>query len=106
MMGLPYPGGPQLARLAEDGTPGKYKFSRPMTTLPGLDFSFSGLKTQVMLAWRSSDQAERTRADIARGFENAVVNTPAIKGDLATDATAGHEQVVVFGREEGRERGG
>src|SRR3546814_380015 len=60
MMGLPYPGGPQLARLAEDGTPGKYKFSRPMTTRPGLDFSFSGLKTQVLLAWRDSRSEEHT----------------------------------------------
>jgi N6-L-threonylcarbamoyladenine synthase len=83
MMGLPYPGGPQLARLAEDGTPGAYKFSRPMTDRPGLDFSFSGLKTQVLLAWRGSDQSDRTRADIARGFEDAVVDTLAIKCERA-----------------------
>ncbi|WP_313401870.1 tRNA (adenosine(37)-N6)-threonylcarbamoyltransferase complex transferase subunit TsaD, partial [Stenotrophomonas sp.] len=61
MMGLPYPGGPQLARLAEVGTPGRYKFARPMTDRPGLDFSFSGLKTQVLLAWRDSDQSEQNR---------------------------------------------
>src|SRR5688500_16848404 len=79
MMGLPYPGGPQLAALAETGTPGKYRFSRPMTDRPGLDFSFSGLKTQVLLAWRGSDQSDATRADIARGFEDAVVDTLAIK---------------------------
>ncbi|TWI05887.1 O-sialoglycoprotein endopeptidase [Luteimonas cucumeris] len=79
LMGLPYPGGPQLAALAETGTPGAYRFSRPMTDRPGLDFSFSGLKTQVLLAWRDSDQSERTRADIARGFEDAVVDTLAIK---------------------------
>src|SRR3546814_14837032 len=96
MMGLPYPGGPQLARLAEDGTPGKYKFSRPMTTRPGLDFSFSGLKTQVLLAWRDSDQADRTRADIARGFEDAVVDTLAIKCERALDA-AGCDVLVVAG---------
>src|SRR3546814_1051343 len=90
MMGLPYPGGPQLARLAEDGTPGKYKFSRPMTTRPGLDFSFSGLKTQVLLAWRDSDQAERTRADIARGFEDAVVDTLAIQCERALDRSEEH----------------
>ncbi|RBD40302.1 tRNA (adenosine(37)-N6)-threonylcarbamoyltransferase complex transferase subunit TsaD, partial [Xanthomonas oryzae] len=58
MMGLPYPGGPQLAALAETGTPGRYRFARPMTDRPGLDFSFSGLKTQVLLAWRSSDQSD------------------------------------------------
>lgn len=58
-MGLPYPGGPQLAKLAESGTPGVFKFSRPMTDRPGLDFSFSGLKTQVLLAWKGSDQSAR-----------------------------------------------
>jgi N6-L-threonylcarbamoyladenine synthase len=96
MMGLPYPGGPQLARLAEDGTPGRHKFSRPMTDRPGLDFSFSGLKTQVLLAWRNSDQAAQTRADIARGFEDAVVDTLAIKCERALDA-AGCDVLVVAG---------
>ena len=79
LMGLPYPGGPQLAALAGQGRPGAFKFSRPMTDRPGLDFSFSGLKTQVLLAWRDSDQSETTRADIARAFEDAVVDTLAIK---------------------------
>ena len=86
MMGLPYPGGPQLAAIAETGTPDAYKFSRPMTNRPGLDFSFSGLKTQVLLAWRDSDQTEATRANIARGFEDAVVDTLAIKCQRALDA--------------------
>ncbi|MFT4257408.1 MAG: tRNA (adenosine(37)-N6)-threonylcarbamoyltransferase complex transferase subunit TsaD [Pseudoxanthomonas sp.] len=96
LMGLPYPGGPQLAKLAEQGTPGKYKFARPMTDRPGLDFSFSGLKTQVLLAWRDSDQGERTRADIARGFEDAVVDTLAIKCERALDA-AGCDTLIVAG---------
>ncbi len=96
MMGLPYPGGPQLAALAGQGQPGRYKFSRPMTDRPGLDFSFSGLKTQVMLAWRDSDQSDATRADIARGFEDAVVDTLAIKCARALDA-AGCETLVVAG---------
>ncbi|MEO8365308.1 MAG: tRNA (adenosine(37)-N6)-threonylcarbamoyltransferase complex transferase subunit TsaD [Pseudoxanthomonas sp.] len=96
VMGLPYPGGPQLAALAEGGRPGIYKFSRPMTDRPGLDFSFSGLKTQVMLAWRDSDQSETTRADIARGFEDAVVDTLAIKCQRALDAT-GSDTLVVAG---------
>ena len=96
MMGLPYPGGPQLARLAEDGAPGRYRFSRPMTDRPGLDFSFSGLKTQVLLAWQQSDRADRTRADIARGFEDAVVDTLAIKCERALDA-AGCDVLVVAG---------
>ena len=96
LMGLPYPGGPQLAMLAEQGRPGAYKFARPMTDRPGLDFSFSGLKTQVLLAWRDSDQGEATRADIARGFEDAVVDTLAIKCRRALEAT-GCDTLVVAG---------
>jgi N6-L-threonylcarbamoyladenine synthase len=96
MMGLPYPGGPELARIAETGRPGAYTFSRPMTDRPGLDFSFSGLKTQVLLAWQASDRSEQTRADIARGFEDAVVDTLAIKCDRALDAT-GFETLVIAG---------
>ncbi len=96
LMGLPYPGGPQLAALAEHGTPGKFKFSRPMTDRPGLDFSFSGLKTQVLLAWRASDQSDATKADVARGFEDAVVDTLAIKCERALQA-AGCEVLVVAG---------
>jgi len=101
LMGLPYPGGPQLAALAEQsdkapGQPGAFRFSRPMTDRPGLDFSFSGLKTQVLLAWRDSDQSEATKADIARGFEDAVVDTLAIKCERALDA-AGCEVLVVAG---------
>ena len=96
LMGLPYPGGPQLAALAEQGTPGAYRFARPMTDRPGLDFSFSGLKTQVLLAWQQSDQSPQTRADIARGFEDAVVDTLAIKCERALDA-AGSDTLVVAG---------
>ena len=96
LMGLPYPGGPELARLAESGRPGIYKFPCPMTDRPGLDFSFSGLKTQVLLAWKASDQSDATRADIARGFEDAVVDTLAIKCGRALDA-AGCDTLVVAG---------
>lgn len=96
LMGLPYPGGPQLAKLAETGTPGVFRFARPMTDRPGLDFSFSGLKTQVLLAWRNSDQSDATRADIARGFEDAVVDTLAIKCERALDA-AGCDTLVIAG---------
>ena len=67
-----------------------------MTDRPGLDFSFSGLKTQVLLAWRNSDQSDATRADIARGFEDAVVDTLAIKCERALDA-AGCDVLVVAG---------
>ena len=96
LMGLPYPGGPQLAALAEAGQPGRHRFARPMTDRPGLDFSFSGLKTQVMLAWRDSDRSDTTRADIARAFEDAVVDTLAIKCERALDA-AGSDTLVVAG---------
>ncbi|BDU18342.1 tRNA (adenosine(37)-N6)-threonylcarbamoyltransferase complex transferase subunit TsaD [Lysobacter auxotrophicus] len=96
LMGLPYPGGPQLAALAEQGRPGAFRFARPMTDRPGLDFSFSGLKTQVLLAWRDSDQSETVRADIARGFEDAVVDTLSIKCERALDA-AGCDTLVVAG---------
>ncbi|RNF82894.1 tRNA (adenosine(37)-N6)-threonylcarbamoyltransferase complex transferase subunit TsaD [Montanilutibacter psychrotolerans] len=96
LMGLPYPGGPQLAALAEQGRPGTYRFPRPMTNRPGLDFSFSGLKTQVLLAWRDSEQSDEARADIARGFEDAVVDTLAIKCERALDE-AGCETLVVAG---------
>ena len=97
LMGLPYPGGPELARLAESGRPGLFKFSRPMTDRPGLDFSFSGLKTQVLLAWQASDQTPQTRADIARGFEDAVVETLAIKCERALKQTGVRTLVVAGG---------
>lgn len=96
LMGLPYPGGPALARLAEQGTPGRFRFSRPMVDRPGLDFSFSGLKTQVLLAWQASDQSEQTRADIARAFEEAIVDTLAIKCRRALEA-AGAKRLVIAG---------
>ena len=96
LMGLPYPGGPALARLAEQGHPDVFRFARPMTTRPGLDMSFSGLKTQVLLAWQHSDQSEQTRADVARGFEEAIVDTLVIKCRRALEE-ADAERLVVAG---------
>jgi len=96
LMGLPYPGGPALAKLAEQGRPGVFRFSRPMTDRPGLDFSFSGLKTQVLLAWQKSDQSEQTRADIARAFEEAIVDTMIIKCRRALQE-AGAKRLVIAG---------
>jgi N6-L-threonylcarbamoyladenine synthase len=96
LMGLPYPGGPHLARLAGSGRQDAYTFSRPMTDRPGLQFSFSGLKTQVLLAWQGSDRSEQTRADIARGFQDAVVDTLAIKCERALQAT-GHRTLIIAG---------
>jgi N6-L-threonylcarbamoyladenine synthase len=97
LMDLPYPGGPALAKLAEQGQPGKFRFARPMTDRPGLDFSFSGLKTQVLLAWRASDRSEQTKADVARAFEDAVVETLAIKCRRALAATGARSLVVAGG---------
>ena len=80
LLGLGYPGGPQLAALAEQGRSGVFRFPRPLTDRPGLDFSFSGLKTAVVVALRNRGPLdEQTRADAARGFEEAVVETLAIK---------------------------
>ena len=97
LMGLPYPGGPALARLAESGTPGRFRFTRPMTDRPGLDFSFSGLKTQVLLAWQRSDRSDGVRADIARAFEEAIVETLVIKCRRALVATGTRRLVVAGG---------
>ena len=96
LMGLPYPGGPHLARLAEQGRADAFSFARPMTDRPGLEFSFSGLKTQVLNAWHGSDRSEQARADIARGFQDAVVDTLAIKCERALQAT-GHRALVIAG---------
>ena len=70
LLGLPYPGGPELARLAEQGRPGRFDFPRPMTRKPGLEFSFSGLKTAALLAVREAaapdgSMSDELRADIA-----------------------------------------
>ena len=79
MLGLPYPGGPQVAKLAERGTPGRFTFPRPMTNRPGLDFSFSGLKTFVLntVQQHTIDGVidEQTKADIAHAFQEAVAGT-------------------------------
>ncbi len=79
LLGLDYPGGPVLAKMAETGTPGRFKFPRPMTDRPGLDFSFSGLKTFAANTIAKEDDTEQTKADIAYAFQEAVVDTLAIK---------------------------
>lgn len=101
MLGLPYPGGPHLARLAERGDPERFDFPRPMTKRPGLEFSFSGLKTYVrtVIAEQRESAAEldeQTRADIARAFEEAMVDTLAIKCRRAIRQT-GLESLVIAG---------
>lgn len=84
MLDLDYPGGPQIARLAEQGTPGRFDFPRPMVDRPGLEFSFSGLKTYTLNTVTEHAQAnglpdEQTCADIAWAFQEAVVDTLVIK---------------------------
>jgi N6-L-threonylcarbamoyladenine synthase len=96
LLGLPYPGGPELARLAQQGRPGIFSFPRPMLDRPGLEFSFSGLKTAVMLAVRATPLADQTRADIARAVEDAIVATLTAKALRALEST-GYPALVVAG---------
>jgi N6-L-threonylcarbamoyladenine synthase len=96
LLGLSYPGGPALAALALDGNPDRFIFPRPMTNRPGLDFSFSGLKTFAMNTWRASEQDDQDRADIARAFEDAVVDTMMIKCRRALVQT-GLQTLVIAG---------
>lgn len=96
LLGLPYPGGPALAKLAEQGNPRRLTFPRPMTDRPGCDFSFSGLKTAALTAWRALEPTPENQADVARAFEEAVVDTLAIKCRRALQAT-GLQRLVVAG---------
>jgi N6-L-threonylcarbamoyladenine synthase len=96
LLGLSYPGGPALAALALEGNPQRFKFPRPMTDRPGLDFSFSGLKTFALNTWRKSGQTDEDRADIARAFEEAVVDTMVIKCRRAV-AQTGLQTLVIAG---------
>lgn len=79
VLGLGYPGGPALARLAEEGAAGRFQLPRPMTDRPGLDFSFSGLKTQTLQTLATTVGDRQDRADIAHAFQEAVVDTLLIK---------------------------
>lgn len=97
LLGLPYPGGPALAKLAEQGDPARFIFPRPMTDRPGCDFSFSGLKTAAINTWRMLEPTPQNRADVARAFEEAVVETLAIKCRRALKATRLKRLVVAGG---------
>jgi N6-L-threonylcarbamoyladenine synthase len=96
LLGLPYPGGAALAKLAERGHSGRFVFPRPMLDRPGLDFSFSGLKTAALVALRGRVLDDAIRADVARGFQEAVVETLAEKCRRALEAT-GHRRLVIAG---------
>lgn len=96
LLGLDYPGGARLSALARQGQPGRFTFPRPMTDRPGLDFSFSGLKTFAANTLRQQNDDAQTRADIARAFEDAVVDTLIIKCRRALEAT-GYQRLVIAG---------
>ncbi len=95
LLGLGYPGGPKLSALAEQGI-AKIKFPRPMTDRPGLDFSFSGLKTFTMNIFNASEKTEQNKADIAASFQEAVADTLSIKCKRALQQT-GLKRLVVAG---------
>lgn len=97
MLGLAYPGGPAVAKLAEKGEAGRYKFPRPMCDRPGLNFSFSGLKTFTLNTLNKSDKTEQTKADIACAFEIAVAETLMIKCRRALQQTNSSRLVIAGG---------
>jgi N6-L-threonylcarbamoyladenine synthase len=100
MMGLNYPGGPEISRLALKGVDGRFSFPRPMTDRPGLTFSFSGLKTSALNTWQqcqsAGDDSEQTRCDIALAFQQAVVETLTIKCKRALKQT-GLKRLIIAG---------
>ena len=101
LLGLDYPGGAALARLASNGTPNRFAFPRPMTDRPGLDFSFSGLKTFAantlhQVVQDEGELTEQSKADIAYAFQEAVVDTLAIKCKRALKQT-GLKRLVIAG---------
>ena len=105
LLGLDYPGGPVLAKMAESGTQGRFKFPRPMTNRPGLDFSFSGLKTFAANTVRaeltdkelSDKEHTQTKADIAYAFQEAVVDTLSIKCKRALEQCKLNRLVIAGG---------
>lgn len=96
LLDLGYPGGPRLEQIAKAGDPARFRFPRPMTDRPGLDFSFSGLKTFALNTLHAHQMDEQTRADIALAFQTAAVETLAIKCQRAIRET-GIKQLVVAG---------
>jgi N6-L-threonylcarbamoyladenine synthase len=96
LLGLDYPGGALLSKLAQHGTPGRFKLPRPMLHSGDLDFSFSGLKTAVLTLTQQHDLDEQTRADIAHAAQEAIVDVLASKSLSALKQT-GLDQLVVAG---------
>lgn len=96
LLGLSYPGGPQLAAIAEYGNPDRFHFPRPMTDRPGLNFSFSGLKTFALNTFQAAGDDNQTKADIACAFQDAVIDTLIIKCQRALQQTQ-LDQLVIAG---------
>ena len=97
LLGLPYPGGPLLSKLAEQGAPQRFTLPRPMLNSPDLDFSFSGLKTAVLTLVREQPQIdEQTRADICAAFQEAIVEV-LVKKSLKALKQTGLKQLVIAG---------
>ncbi len=103
LLGLPYPGGPQIQQLAQLGDAKRFHFPRPMTDRPGLDFSFSGLKTHVLNTLKTLQESQssfiddQTRADVACAFEDAAVDTLRIKSLRALEQSNAKTLVVAGG---------
>jgi N6-L-threonylcarbamoyladenine synthase len=96
LLGLPFPGGPALAALAAQGLAKRFVFPRPLSDKPGMDFSFSGLKTHTLQSWKASSQSEQDKADIAHAFQEAVIQSLIIKTQKAL-AHTGRKRLVVAG---------
>ena len=97
MLGLGYPGGPIVEALAEKGDSAAFTFPRPMINRPGLDFSFSGLKTHVMTTITNLEATELNRANICRAFSDSVVDVLSIKCRRAIEQTGVRKLVVAGG---------
>jgi len=97
LLGLPYPGGPELAALADSVSHSRFEFPRPMVNRPGLEFSFSGLKTAALnMVKKYEPLDDDLRAEIAHAFQHAVVDTLRIKCRRAL-AETGYQNLVVAG---------
>ncbi|MBO1923870.1 tRNA (adenosine(37)-N6)-threonylcarbamoyltransferase complex transferase subunit TsaD [Thiomicrorhabdus sp. 6S3-12] len=107
LLDLGYPGGPEVSKLALQGNGERYKFPRPMVDRPGLDMSFSGLKTYTLNTWKQAqkenDATLQTKADICRAFEMAVADTLAIKCKRALEQEGLNRLVVSGGVSANRE---
>jgi len=107
LLNLDYPGGPEVSKLAVEGQTERYKFPRPMVDRPGLDMSFSGLKTFTLNTWqkavKAGDDSHQTKADICRAFELAVADTLTIKCKRALEQEGLNRLVISGGVSANRE---